>query len=863
MSGRDSIKRRRTAKTALFTGLLILLAGALLSFRAVKEQLGQYPDGPPWVQRFLDARMARAVASQRISAQTLGIEIYPDTGRLQGHGTLDIECSGAGLDVVSFVLNPGLDSFSALCDGQKLPVSRWGGLVRAALPEQLAPGESTQIAISYSGEISATALTDAEIHLDEVWLPWTACWHPVDFGSFAEFDCTVTIMGDLVLAGDVQEAFPPIEGRRSYRIQPAGKTLGIPLLAGGYSNRAGDLEDLQCTVYFEPGDEAIAEPLAASLPKTEDALCALLGGHELPTYAIVSRRCSTPRYLGLNLIALPRTPQRDENAALAATATALAHKWWGQAVSPAWFPLFPDGGAWLLEGLAVHSGWSALRELNGKSALQEHLETVSLQPLEKPLRALSALELARSKPNAVMRIGNQGAFLARWLESGTGKDAYWAACRNVLHTHRGNVITLDAFRHALEIVSGHDLGEPFRACFDHTGLFDYAVEEVSSGDGAIRVTISNRGDRPSLQPLTIGVVTARGVDLHAIEAGGSGGTFSFPVDSPVSRVTLDPYFECPDAVRANNTWPRRDWPLSVAADSSGTIAVAQTHVWESQGAGSIRLLRNDRKSIESIRLPAPLTGPLLWSPGNSLLAFGAGQAYIRRHDGQIHVLTERSGNLPVGWLGEQLILRRDSAAEAGFAVSPPPYATTVPLAMPERPDPGTFVGEPAGGLCAFVSLAGGKVWVGNYPEKAFECVFEEGGAIGAPCITGQGAVRVFTRRGAVLEFAGFPGAWSRKTLLDLGRPVRKQRFSPDGSHVVWQEETGGRLTASPLESVAPAVVRLGESCVDFDWEDANTLVCLTRANEWQLPGRFHAVYTLQRVDMTTGLASAAARFPSS
>ena len=863
MSGRDSIKRRRTARTAFLAGLLVLLAGALLSYRAVKERFGQYPGGAPWVQRFLDARMARAAASQRIIAQTLGIEIHPDTGRLQGHGTLDIECSGAGLDVVSFILNPGLNSFSALCDGQKLPVSRWGGLVRAALPKRLAPGECTRIAVSYSGDISATALTDAEIHPEEVWLPWTACWHPVDFGSFAEFDCAVTIRGDLVLAGDAQETFPSVEGFRSYRIQPACKALGIPLLAGGYSSRAGTHGDLQCTVYFEPGDAAIAEPLAASLPETEDALRALLGGHELPTYAILSRRYRTPRYLGLNIIALPRTPQQDESTALAATAAALAHKWWGQTVSPAWFPLFPDGGAWLLEGLAVHSGWSALRELKGKSALQEHLENQFPQPLEKPFRALGALELARSEPNAASRIGSQGAFLARWLESGAGKDAYWEACRNVLHTHRGNAITLDAFRHALEVASGRDLGELFRAWFDHAGLFDYAVDDVSAGDGAIRVTISNHGDMPSLQPLTIGVVTARGVDLHAIDAGGNGGVFSFAVDSPVSRVTLDPYFECPDTVRANNTWPRRDWPLSIAADSNGTIAVAQVNVWESHRAGSIRLLRNDRKSIESIRLPAPLNGPLLWSPGNSLLAFGAGQTYIRGHDGHIRVLTGRAGNLPVGWLGEQLLLRQSGAAETGFAVSPPPYTTTVPLALPEPPESGAFACEPGGGLCAFVSAAGGKVWVGKFPGEAFECVLEEGGATGRPCITSQGAVLVFTRRGAVHEFSGASGAWSRKTLLDLGHAVEKQRFSPDGTTVAWQEEARGRLTASPLDSFAPAVVRLGESCVDFDWQDASTLVCLTRANEWQLPGRFHAVYTLQRIDMSTGSASAAARFPSS
>ena len=247
-----------------------------------QERLDQYPDGPPGPGVFSmpewPARLRRSALSPRPE-----IEVHL-ARRLQGHGVLDVECGGAGLDAVCFVLNPGLNSFSASCAGRMLPVSRQGGFVRVALPKGLATGERTQLAVSFSGSITATSLAGAEIRSDEVWLPWTACWHPVDFGSFAQFDCTVTIAGEFLLAGDAQETHPPADGRRTYRIRPARKCLGIPLVAGRYSSRAGVYGDVQCTVYFEPGDAFLAEPLRPVCPGPKP-LRALLGS-DPATHAI-------------------------------------------------------------------------------------------------------------------------------------------------------------------------------------------------------------------------------------------------------------------------------------------------------------------------------------------------------------------------------------------------------------------------------------------------------------------------------------------------------------------------------------------------------------------------------------------------
>ncbi len=845
----------------LIGGAVCVLLAVPLAIYAAHGLVSQYPDGPAWTQRLLDMRMARAVAAQRIIGQTLEIDVVPGTGALRGTSILEVECGGSGLDAVFFVLNPGLKPISASWGGVKLPVSRQGGLVRIGLREPLGPGERGRIQFEYAGLIANTSLADAVISLEAVWLPWEACWHPVDFSSFVRFDCTVTLGGELQLAGIVDEAPRSVEEGGRYRVKPARAQMGLPLVAGRFAERAGVYGDIHWAVHYPPSAQQAAESWAGLFPGVAVSLRTFLGpDHANAIHAVLTNRVARPAYLGSALVALPLEWPGGDDATVVHLAAALSRNWWGGTVSPSWYPAHADGGAWLLEGLATHSGWAVLDELRGRTAAMEYIEQQHPKPAAVPLRTVNALELARMPVDAVNELQCQGAHIARWFESSAGRDAYWEACRNVCLTHGGNAITLEAFRHALTLTSEKDLNEMFRVWFDRAGALDYGVGDVRSLEGKVQVTLTNHGDIPALQPVTVCIVTARGVDLHHIEPGASGGAFTFGVDGAVDRVVLDPYFETPDMARGNNIWPRRDWPKAIAVSSRGAIAVALAGTWESPGAGTIRVMHPDREAIEHVRLPSPLTKPLLWSPEGHRLAFGAGRAYVCCDDAGVREVPVRDSGYPIGWLGERLLVGRAGKDNAGWAVSEPPYEAVTWNGLPARPVAGTVAFYARDNLCAFVAQEDGSVWVGEFPGTGLERVYGGEKLAGAPVFSTEGMLRFFVTSGLVVQIARASGCWTNSTLVELGHGVENGRLAPDGSMAAWQP-AGGRLVVTSLDRFEPRNVRLEGPCMDFAWQDTTTLVCLTRENEWSLPGRFHAAYRLRKVNAVTGETETVSRFP--
>ena len=89
---------------------------------------------------------------------------------------------------------------------------------------------------------------------------------------------------------------------------------------------------------------------------------------------------TTPEYLGSTRLR-PREPPRGDEAALPPPRlrTSGGRNRLARLASAA-----AGGGAWLIEGLTVHSGWSALRELKGRGVAQEYVETQLPQPVETP-----------------------------------------------------------------------------------------------------------------------------------------------------------------------------------------------------------------------------------------------------------------------------------------------------------------------------------------------------------------------------------------------------------------------------------------------------------------------------------------------
>ncbi len=847
-----SSRRRRRVRPALILWALCLLGIAPAALYTLHVLWNRYPDGPQWVQQFTDARVAKAVSAQRLSGQTIHVALSPEDASLHAEALLEVESTGHGLEAVVFMLNPGLDVFSASAGEEPLPIARQGALVRIGLPLRLPQGQRAQVLVTYGGTIAGTAMASGSIGPREVWLPWAVAWHPVDFSSFAALSATVSLPEGMTLAGTAERALSAKPGRVSYHVQTARPRMGMPLVAGHYATHRAIHGDIQWEIDHLPGEEWAVETYSEVFPSAESVLRMLLGETQKATlHGVVSGRVQKPFYLGCGLVALPPASGVLSHADIARLGGALARHWWGETVSPSWFPLRADGGAWLLEGGAAHSGWTVLRELRGHNAAMEYIEMRVLRGTQTPLRALNAMDLARLDDASQEALEEHGARIARLLESSAGREGYWEACRNLFRIHAGHTVTLDAFRRELELATQKDFRETFRVWFDRPGVFDYTVEGVRTVGNKVEVTVSNNGDIPALVPVTLGLVTARGLDLHAIEPGSGGGTFAFDVDAAVNRVILDPYFETPDTNRANNVWPRRTWPQALAVASDGKVAVGLARQWESGSPDMIRLLQPGQPGAEHIRLLQPLSAPLLWSPDGTRLAFGAAGAFVRHSDGQITEAAARHPGKPAGWMGEILVLHSDPGVSPGWMVSRPPHEAVVGQEAFPPPRPGTVAYCSSRRAYACVSQDDGSVWVGEDggpPRKAEE----HGGIIAGPVFHGPGRLRFVRATGVVAEIEKVEGKWVETKVAELGHGVAQARLSPDGNRVAWRHMRRPHLMSSPLAIFEPAPLRVMGTPVDFCWQDSRTLFCLTRQNEWALPGRFHAEYNIQQIDTVSG-----------
>lgn len=154
------------------------------------------------------------------------------------------------------------------------------------------------------------------------------------------------------------------------------------------------------------------------------------------------------------------------------------------------------------------------------------------------------------------------AMLLRLLQRWLGEAQFGALWRGFLRTW--------AYRHPypwdffnyVENATGRDLDWFWRAWYDETWTLDQAIAAVDVGaDGAVHVTIRDRGDAPA--PVTVrvtrrgGGTETRDVPVDVWLRGTRTAVVTFGPGAPPTRVELDPDGLWPDVDRSNNVWEPR------------------------------------------------------------------------------------------------------------------------------------------------------------------------------------------------------------------------------------------------------------------------------------------------------------------
>lgn len=261
----------------------------------------------------------------------------------------------------------------------------------------------------------------------------------------------------------------------------------------------------------------------------------------------------------------------------------LAHLWWGIGVGVDF-----DAENWLSEGLAQYLAISWFEERFGsedgnlftleQQGLGEELVKYSLGfvNLREHLTELPYLEMrflgfdeAVVKPTREVkydqvsadRLYNKGYLILRALAHLLGEDAFDQLLRGIAEEQRGQRLTVEEFRRALEEGSGQDLGPVFADWVTGEAWADYGITGFRStfeGEHYVtQATLTFQG-RGAL-PVEVAFLGPKDEELREIWLPEGEGTASLTVTTqfPVARVSVDPEHWVPDVDRLNNHWPRR------------------------------------------------------------------------------------------------------------------------------------------------------------------------------------------------------------------------------------------------------------------------------------------------------------------
>jgi aminopeptidase N len=138
----------------------------------------------------------------------------------------------------------------------------------------------------------------------------------------------------------------------------------------------------------------------------------------------------------------------------------LAHQWWGNMVTCRTFTHF-----WLNEGFATFMAAAYREHQFGRDVYLKDIERMRAR-YERVRdaghdRSLVFQDWDRPTPDDRTLVYQKGGYVLHLLRELLGEQAFWAGIRRYTRDHFGGSVITDDFRHAMEQVSGRDLGAFF------------------------------------------------------------------------------------------------------------------------------------------------------------------------------------------------------------------------------------------------------------------------------------------------------------------------------------------------------------------------------------------------------------------
>src|ERR1700674_3422561 len=431
--------------------------------------------------------------------------------------------------------------------------------VRVPLPAGLSRDASTTLTFEYDGTLEnadnspVPGLKLAYIGDDSSYLLYAGRWFPVSGYGLNRFTSTisVTVPAHMLVIGSGHSSVTdaPASKKPNASVLPT-KTFTFvstkpsfpgTIVAGVFAPEyKSDEAGLDLHVFFKPTHQSLAPAYTTTAVQEFSYFITLYGLPPSQKLNVVELPADTLPYLWAPEIAGLAGPSITEKTNYRLLADAIAHQWWGVAVSPA-----TKDDWWISDGFARYSKAMYVENAAGAAGLEEAVKDMSVGALaydNMPLSSASKLDPFSTEFQSL--VTDKGAMILHMLRWVLGEDKYLKTMRDFAETYQGKSATMADFQTIAEKYYGDQLTWFFSQWLDSTGApefkLKYTTYRLGSNKG-FRVTGEIGQDLDLFRmPVDLRIDTDGKTEDKKIEVVGTNSPFTVETFGRPRRIAIDP-----------------------------------------------------------------------------------------------------------------------------------------------------------------------------------------------------------------------------------------------------------------------------------------------------------------------------------
>ncbi|HEY6248801.1 MAG TPA: M1 family aminopeptidase [Candidatus Angelobacter sp.] len=491
---------------------------------------------------------ALGAEKSRVKAEDYQIdaEIFPQSHQLVARARVKFTAIG-DTNFGSFELNNALRVTKVL-DANGKPVSAerisQDNVIRVSFASGMTKGASGTLTFEYEGKLASVdespveGLKLAYIGEDTTYLLYPGRWFPITNYGIDRFTATINVTAPtgtiIVGSGSVAAAHsvPATKTIASFNWQKP--SFPGTIIAGSFVETAvGTIK-----VYTRPNKKQYAAAYADTAGKELEYFSSIYGPAITPYIRVVELPDDTvPAWWAPEIAALAsRDIEEKPNYRL--LADAIAHQWWGVAISAA-----SKDDWWLVDGGARDSEMRYVQNSAGQQAFEESTKDMAVGALAYdtvPLSSINKLDTFSPQFQALsMDKGGMIFHMLRWV---IGDAAFDKTMKEFMDTFSGKSATIADLQGIAEKAYGDKLSAFFSQWVDGTGApefkLKYTVFRIKKGFRLVG-QVSQDLDLFRM-PLELKVDTDGQSEMKRIEVVGTQSSFSVETFGKPRRITLDP-----------------------------------------------------------------------------------------------------------------------------------------------------------------------------------------------------------------------------------------------------------------------------------------------------------------------------------